>query len=104
MGRWQKEESSKAIKEMLPDVRVFSRRIHDGTLRVLLATDSGDLHMMIDHDKGRMPTWDEVIDAKFTFCPIHKSMAVIIPSKEEWEEVDFNRITLREIHASVINL
>lgn len=48
--------------------------------------DGGKWHLSISH-KNRLPTYEELKDARYRFCPDVKYMAQIFPPKEEFVNI-----------------
>lgn len=76
-------------------VRTFQKNLKDGRLTVLISRDDGFLHMSISHridtrqgpKPGRYPTWDEIKEARYKFCPDEVTMAMYLPPKSEYVNV-----------------
>ncbi len=84
--------------ERCPDhhhCKVWQRSVEDGHLTVLVASPKGPekaWHLSISHRKnvsgvdgnpipGRIPTWDEIKDARYRFVPDDVNMAMMLPPK-----------------------
>jgi hypothetical protein len=88
--------------------RVFRRRIEDGTLQVFVGKEplgpKGELvwHLSISHNisgggPGRIPTWDEIKEARYRFCPDEVYMAMVLPPKSEYVNVHPTTMHLHQI-------
>lgn len=66
-----------------PHGKAWRARVADGQLRALLSTDGGRLHLSVSHTT-RLPTWDELADARYRFCPDRARMASLLPPRAEW--------------------
>ena len=95
--------------------RVFQRRVEDGHLNVLVGREpagpNGEMrwHLSISHRSsrlvtvagnplpGRIPTWDEIKDARYHFVPDEAYMAMILPPKAEYVNVHPTTMHLHEI-------
>lgn len=70
--------------------QTWQKDIHDGHLSVFARTEDGLFHMSISHrinetlQPGRYPTWDEIFDARYRFCPLNKTMVMFLPPQEEY--------------------
>lgn len=52
-------------------------------------------HMSISHQE-RYPTWDEIREARYQFCPDDITMAMLLPPKSEYVNVHNNCFHLYE--------
>ena len=57
-----------------------------GECKVCVSIDNGFYHMSIPHEK-RLPTYEELKQARYKFCPDHLTMAQIFPPKDEFVNV-----------------
>lgn len=84
-------------------VHMHERRVHDGTLRVLIGNEPMGLHMSIswrghsDRQASRYPTWDEIADARDTFLPDDRTFAMILPPASEYVAVHDTTFHLHEL-------
>lgn len=62
----------------------------------IVSRDAGMWHLSISH-KDRLPTYDELKDARYRFCPDVKYMAMIFPPKKEFVNVYETCLHLWEI-------
>lgn len=76
-----------------PDLWIYQKEVEDGHLTVLVGPEPAGFHMSISHrlnennQPGRYPTWDEIHEARYEFCPANAIMAMILPPKEEYVNV-----------------
>jgi hypothetical protein len=95
-------------------VEMFWRNVHDGQLRVIVADEppAGGWHLSISHarrvrggelEPGRYPTWDEIADARYEFCPDDIDMVMHLPPPGEYvalHDTTFHLHEHPERHAS----
>lgn len=71
-------------------VKLHERRVHDGTLRAIVAPEPDGLHMSISFTPastaGRMryPSWDEIADAREQLLPDDRCFAMHLPPSVEY--------------------
>lgn len=86
MTRWRRVESP-----LGHSVKVFQREVVDGHLSVMVSVDDGALHLSISHTHhgkpGRIPTWDEIHEARYLFLPDDVTMAMLLPPRAEYVNV-----------------
>jgi hypothetical protein len=95
------------VEATIPGSKAFQREVDDGHLTVFLSVDDGLVHLSISHrvdvlgsrrtEPGRYPTWDEIVDARYLFCPEDKVMAMLLPPKSEYVNVHPTTFHLWEI-------
>ena len=96
-------------------LRVFQRILEDGHLTVLVGREpfmkNGKLgwHLSMSHPSNtilspigslapsRLPTWDEIKDARYKFCPDSSYMAMILPPKAEFINLHPTTMHLYEV-------
>ena len=97
-------------QEKLPyrGLRQFVAIVPDGLLHVLVgrerfldggpAAQTGRFgwHLSISHI-SRVPTWDEIKEARYMFCPDEVHMAMILPPKAEFVNLHKTTMHLYEI-------
>jgi len=93
----------------MPNAKVFDRDVHDGRLTVILSVDAGDWHMSISHkwpggNPGRYPSWDEIFQARYTFCPDDVTMVMMLPPKEEYVNMHETTFHLWELHSTPVEI
>jgi hypothetical protein len=95
--------------------RCFQRTVEDGHLTVFVGKEPlgpGGMmrwHMSISHRSsflvmtngsplpGRIPSWDEIKEARYRFCPDETYMSIILPPKAEYVNVHPTTMHLHEI-------
>ena len=95
--------------------RVFQKTIEDGHLTVIVGREphgpAGRLayHLSISHRlnhilnsmgvpvPGRLPKWEEIVEARYEFCPNEVYMAMILPPMEEYINLHPTTMHLYEI-------
>jgi len=90
--------------------RVFQKEVDDGHLTVFVGKEGKvGWHLSMSHRSsilrglngkplpGRMPTWDEIKEARYKFCPDDKYMAIIFPPKDEHVNIHPTTIHLYEM-------
>lgn len=85
------------------DLRCYQKEVADGHLTVLVGPEPDGWHLSISHRlsdgtraPGRLPTWDEIHEARYEFCPDRLHMAMILPPKEEYVNVHSTTMHLWE--------
>lgn len=96
-------------------LRVFQREVGDGHLNVLVGREpfmaNGKLgwHLSMSHRSssilgpmggpapGRLPTWEELKEARYRFCPDEAYMAIILPPKAEYVNIHPTTMHLHEV-------
>lgn len=83
--------------------RVYQRDVPDGHLSVIVSREAG-WHLSISHRTnelrprpGRYPTWDEITDARYQFCPNEATMAMLLPPREEYVNLHETTFHLWEV-------
>jgi hypothetical protein len=90
------------------DARAFQRNVTDGHLTVIVGTIPGEgCHLSISHRTnhptprpGRYPTWDEIADARYRFCPADVTMAMLLPPESEYVAIHDTAFHLHEMGAA----
>lgn len=88
--------------------RVFTRRVNDGQLRLFVGReplgDNGKLQWHLScsfHPTApfplRLPTWEELKEARYEFCPDEAYMAIIMPPKSEYVNLEETTMHMHEI-------
>ena len=99
----------------IPGCRAYQRNVEDGHLQVFVGREplgpGGELrwHLSMSHRSsrivgisgnplpGRLPTWDEIKEARYRFCPDEAYMAIILPPKSEYVNVHPTTMHLHEV-------
>lgn len=100
MSGWQRVDVSEAIQQHAPGTRAWQLDLPDepgAHLTVLRTFHPGmGWHLSISHRvlapdgtsvPGRYPTWDEIRDARYSFCPDNVTMAMMLPPKGNYVNV-----------------
>ena len=105
MSRWRRIKPTPGI------LSAFQREVDDGHLTVFVTVDDHLLHLSISHRvdtlvspdtpggtrPGRYPTWDEIVDARYLFCPKDITMAMLLPPTDEYVNIHATTFHLWEI-------
>ena len=96
-------------------MRCFQRRLDDGHLSVFVGREphgpNGKMrwHLSMSHRSnaitdargnplpGRLPTWEEIKDARYRFCPDEAYMAMILPPRAEFVNIHPTTMHLYEV-------
>ena len=87
--KWRRTPVGHNLEELLGSTaKTFQAEVPDGHLSVFVTRDDGMYHLSISHrtnddppKPGRYPTWDEIKEARYLFCPDEISMAMLLPPK-----------------------
>jgi hypothetical protein len=85
-------------------LRNYEGRVADGQLRVLVGQEpfgkGGRMgwHLSISHT-SRIPTWDEIREARYKLVPDQAHMAMILPPRAEYVNVHPTTMHLYEVEA-----
>jgi hypothetical protein len=78
----------------VPKPWCYQKEVADGHLTVLVGPEPDGFHLSISHRTndtpprpGRYPSWDEIVEARYEFCPPAMTMAMFLPPKEEYVNV-----------------
>jgi hypothetical protein len=68
---------------------VWTRRVGDGVLTVIVAEEPQGWHLSISHRDhrgrySRYPKWDEIADARYAHVPDELTMVMVLPPPEEY--------------------
>lgn len=101
---WRQVPTLRRVAMMLPDVATYQKEVADGHLSVLVGPEPEGFHLSISHrtneqppKPGRYPTWDEIVEARYEFCPPQMTMAMLLPPKEEYVNVHATTFHLWEM-------
>lgn len=96
-GHWLELRVTPELRLMLGNVpvRAFQRTLADGHLSVFVAREPHGWHLSISHRRnlvlpgggsppGRLPTWEEIRDARYRFVPDDVTMAMLLPPSGEY--------------------
>jgi hypothetical protein len=85
------------------DPWLYQKEVEDGHLTVFVGPEPAGYHMSISHRTnwtrvpGRYPTWDEIVEARYQFCPANMTMVMHLPPKEEYVNVHDTTFHLWEL-------
>jgi hypothetical protein len=101
---WQLVPVPKMLLEQLPNIKGYQKNVEDGHLSVLVGPEPYGFHMSISHrtddlKPGRYPTWDEITEARYEFCPSQMTMVMFLPPKEEYVNVHETTFHLWELES-----
>jgi len=92
----------------LPDVgdmRNYEATVPDGVLHAVLTHEPQGWHLSVSfYGPGgarRLPSWDELKDARYRFVPDRAHMAALLPPRAEWVDIHPTCLHLWEIPAGV---
>ena len=77
-------------------VGLWRARVHDGILTALRSKDDGLWHLSVSHS-SRLPSWDEIADARYRFIADRARMAMLLPPRAEWVNVHERTLHLWEM-------
>ena len=75
---------------------MWAATVADGELRALRTKDGGLWHLSVSHTT-RLPSWDELADARYRFVPDRARMASLLPPRAEWVDVHPRTLHLWEL-------
>jgi hypothetical protein len=104
VSRWRPVPVPRPLLAQFPQMQGWQREVRDGHLSVFAGVEDGEFHMSISHRTsdgrkapGRYPTWDEIHDARYRFCPLDKTMAMLLPPQGEYVNLHPTTFHLWEI-------
>lgn len=104
MSGWRRVPVPMPLLRESPKARAWQREVRDGHLSVFAGPEPAGFHLSIshrisnnDHTPGRYPTWDEIHDARYRFCPLDVTMAMLLPPQEEYVNLHATTFHLWEI-------
>ena len=96
-GDWKEFVPAPEIRAAIePDARAFRREVADGHLTVIVGSWAGKFHLSISHRlsivdpstggpaPGRIPSWEEIRDARYDLAPDEATMAMLLPPRGEY--------------------
>lgn len=114
---WQCIPTSSMIKAMLPSAAVYKKDVDDGVLQVIVGPEPVGFHLSISHTGWseqlvpgtavrkrkltRYPSWDEIISARYEFCPPAMTMAMVLPPKIEYVNLHDTTFHLWEVEGDL---
>lgn len=94
MSGWKRTKVPQLLLDQAPRMQAWQKEVHDGHLTVFAGPESEGFHMSISHRlsdetriPGRYPTWDEIYDARYRFCPLNMTMAMLLPPQDEYVNI-----------------
>jgi hypothetical protein len=93
----------------LPDVgdmRGYEAAVPDGELHAIVTREPEGWHLSVSFRplRGaalRLPSWDELKDARYRFLPDRAHMAALLPPRAEWVDIHPTCLHLWEIPAEI---
>lgn len=91
--------------EIPPDVAAMlepgSRAFRMGRCNVIVSEQAAGWHLSISRPE-KLPTWEEVRDARYALVPDEATMALLLPPQAEYVNVHSNCLQLYEIPGEYI--
>jgi hypothetical protein len=78
-----------------------TRGFRMGACRILLSRQKVGWHMSISHPT-RLPTWEEVRDARYELIPDEVTMALLLPPRDEYVNVHEFCLQLYQVPADYV--
>lgn len=110
---WKNIPPSPIIAGMLPQARVYQKETgYDDMLdkdcyrlQVIVGPEPGGFHLSISCTElfgapRRYPSWDEIIEARWEFCPPRMTLAMLLPPREQYVNVHDTTFHLWEVDGS----
>jgi hypothetical protein len=101
---WAKIPTPPLVAALSPTNLAYQKECDDGHLSVFVGEELDGWHMSISHRRsdaghrpGRYPTWDEIRDARYEFCPAAATMAMLLPPKDEYVNTHATTFHLHQI-------
>lgn len=85
------------------EAATYGRRVHDGWLHVICGPEPDGFHLSISHQpqgqrsRPRYPTWDEIAEARYRFCPAEVTMAMLLPPLDDYVALHDTAFHLHEL-------
>jgi len=112
LGPWQRVRS--LVMDEHVTAIVYERTVAGGGfLRVIVGQEPHGWHLSISHNfslvdpvtggvlAGRLPTWEEIKEARYRFVPDHCVMAQILPPKSSYIDLAKTALHLWELPVEV---
>lgn len=90
-----------AAATLVPDVNSYLRCYRLGECTVIVTREFGDWHASIAH-RDRLPTWDEVAEARYRILPDGVTMAMLLPPMKDYLNIHPNCLQLVQIDPVVM--
>ena len=91
---WRLVELPRLVATLSEQMQAYQKEVADGHLSVFVGPEPAGFHLSISHRTndtppvpGRYPTWDEIIEALWEFCPPAMTMVMFLPPKAEYVNV-----------------
>lgn len=91
MSGWRQVRIPPEMARQSPRLRAWQKDLRDGHLSVLAGEEPAGFHLSISHRTNehppvpaRYPTWDEIVDARYRFAPLDKTMAMLLPPQDQY--------------------
>lgn len=81
---------------IVPGGKGYVAKVSDGHLHAIVSKDGDKWHLSISHN-DRLPSWDELADARYRFVPDRALMAQLLPPRAEWVNLHPRTLHLWEI-------
>lgn len=84
------------------DMRCYEAAVPDGELHAVITREPEGWHLSVSFRplRGaplRLPSWDELKDARYRFVPDRAHMAALLPPRAEWVDIHPTCLHLWEI-------
>lgn len=90
-ANWRPTEVPTQLLIQSPYLKAFQREVHLGHLSVFSGPEPAGWHLSISHrtndtppKPGRIPTWEEVAEARYLFAPPEITLAMLLPPLSEY--------------------
>lgn len=90
------EKADLGIMAGAPGAGAWMARVSDGELHAIRTKDDDRWHLSVSHTT-RLPSWDELADARYRFIPDRARMASLLPPSAEWVDLHPRTLHLWEI-------
>lgn len=108
---WQEIPASPVIRGMLPQAKVYQKVVDENggesqyRLQVIVGPELHGFHLSISCTplfgaRRRYPNWDEIIEARWEFCPPKMTLAMLLPPKEQYVNIHDTTFHLWEVDGS----
>ncbi|MEU4386602.1 hypothetical protein [Promicromonospora sp. NPDC023805] len=91
----------------LAGMRGYEARVLDGELHAIVSHEPTGWHLSVSFQPHpgaarRLPSWDELKDARYRFLPDRAHMAALLPPRAEWVDVHPTTLHLWEMPAATV--
>ena len=105
---WHEVSVPKTLAAVFPGTHAYQRNVADGHLSVFAGVEAGKWHLSISHRRngypfppGRYPSWGEIKEARYAFCPGNITMAMLLPPAEQWVNAHDTTFHLHQVPAEM---